>query len=351
MAVTIDGTSGLSGVNGSAATPALQGTDTNTGISFGTDTVNVVTGGSTRATVDSNGRLGVGETSPEQVLHVVGNGVLTGTVDIGKETSGRKTLTLSSSDNGAAVVLRADAATRARIEVPDGETDLVFGVETATTPSERMRVKSDGNMQFNGANTTTSNGNVGHIYKFFGGANNIIFPLESSGSNRSGTFEYRRTGRSSERTAQLSIGENSSNQGIVQVYSSGSSAALSGGVKLENGATSWSALSDIRLKNVVSHFDNALQDVSTLDAFRFTWKNDASETLQVGLSAQSVQAVLPEATSISGKPIDAAEDDDTEYLSVRYTEVIPLLVAALQESKDRIETLETRVAQLEGGAS
>ena len=63
MAITIDGDSGVSGVNGSATTPALQGTDSNTGIVFGTDTVQVATGGSTRATVDSSGRLLIGHSS------------------------------------------------------------------------------------------------------------------------------------------------------------------------------------------------------------------------------------------------------------------------------------------------
>ena len=63
MAITIDGDSGVSGVNGSATTPALQGTDSNTGIVFGTDEVSIATGGSTRATVDSSGRLLVGHSS------------------------------------------------------------------------------------------------------------------------------------------------------------------------------------------------------------------------------------------------------------------------------------------------
>jgi hypothetical protein len=56
MAITINGTGSITGCNGSAGTPALQGSDPNTGISFGTDEVNINTGGSTRATVDSSGR-------------------------------------------------------------------------------------------------------------------------------------------------------------------------------------------------------------------------------------------------------------------------------------------------------
>ena len=57
MAITINGTSGISGVDGSAGTPALQGSDPNTGISFGTDEVQLITGGTQRALVDSTGYL------------------------------------------------------------------------------------------------------------------------------------------------------------------------------------------------------------------------------------------------------------------------------------------------------
>lgn len=60
MSITINGTTGISGVDGTAGTPSLQGNDTNTGIVFGTDTVGVSTGGVQRTTVDSSGRLLVG---------------------------------------------------------------------------------------------------------------------------------------------------------------------------------------------------------------------------------------------------------------------------------------------------
>ena len=77
MALTLDGDNGVSGVNGSAGTPALQGTDTNTGISFGTDTVNLVTGGSNRFVVGSAGQLGIGGATygtSGQVLTSAGSG-------------------------------------------------------------------------------------------------------------------------------------------------------------------------------------------------------------------------------------------------------------------------------------
>lgn len=64
MPVIINGTTGISGVDGSAGTPAFQGSDTNTGIRFGTDIVSLVTGGSDRLYIDSSGRLGVGTSSP-----------------------------------------------------------------------------------------------------------------------------------------------------------------------------------------------------------------------------------------------------------------------------------------------
>jgi hypothetical protein len=62
MSITIDGTTGISGNNGSASTPAVQGEDTNTGIFFpAADTVAVATAGTEQMRVDSSGNLLVGK--------------------------------------------------------------------------------------------------------------------------------------------------------------------------------------------------------------------------------------------------------------------------------------------------
>ena len=135
---------------------------------------------------------------------------------------------------------------------------------------------------------------------------------------------------------------------VIQHSTSGIGVQLTG-----SGATSWSSFSDLRLKDVTGGFVEALDDVKQLEPIRFTWKSDDSKAPHVGLSAQSVQSVLPEAVDESPLFADAskAEADREVYLSVRYTEVIPLLVAALQESTTRIEALEAKVQQLEGGTN
>ena len=59
MALNINGTTGISGVDGSASAPALTGTDANTGINFGSDVIDLSTGGSSRFKVGAAGQLGV----------------------------------------------------------------------------------------------------------------------------------------------------------------------------------------------------------------------------------------------------------------------------------------------------
>lgn len=58
MSITINGTTGISGVDGSSTTPAFQGTDTNTGIFFSAaDTIDFTEGGTTVGQFDSSGNF------------------------------------------------------------------------------------------------------------------------------------------------------------------------------------------------------------------------------------------------------------------------------------------------------
>jgi len=61
MALNINGTTGISGVDGSVSAPAVTGTDSNTGITFpSADTIKFSTGGVERLAITNSGLSGVG---------------------------------------------------------------------------------------------------------------------------------------------------------------------------------------------------------------------------------------------------------------------------------------------------
>ena len=106
----------------------------------------------------------------------------------------------------------------------------------------------------------------------------------------------------------------------------------SGGVYLTSGATSWTANSDIRLKNINSHIENAVEKLSTLQTINFSYKDDKFKKQNLGLIAQEVEKIFPEL-------IDKNNDG---MLGVRYTELVPVLIKAIQELKLEIETLKNK---------
>ena len=75
MSLILSGTEGVADVDGSAATPAIRGTDANTGVFFGADIVGVSTGGTERARIDPSGNLLVGTISNQYGNRVESTGV------------------------------------------------------------------------------------------------------------------------------------------------------------------------------------------------------------------------------------------------------------------------------------
>ena len=144
MTITINGTTGISGVDGTAATPAFKGNDSNTGVSFGTDTVTINTGGQARVTTDASGNVGVGTVSPAAKLDVRGNAYFAGNATSRQtaqfaNTGGEMFLGLEASSGGAVFV---GSSAYASIIGSNNATPLQFG----TNGTIRATLDTSGNL-------------------------------------------------------------------------------------------------------------------------------------------------------------------------------------------------------------
>ena len=95
--------------------------------------------------------------------------------------------------------------------------------------------------------------------------------------------------------------------------------------------------SDSRLKDNIIPITNSLDKVKSLRGVEFDWNSGVNEgTHDVGLIAQEVEAVLPEA-------VTTQEDG---YKNLAYTKVIPLLVEAMKEQQAMIDALKAEIELL-----
>jgi Chaperone of endosialidase len=104
-------------------------------------------------------------------------------------------------------------------------------------------------------------------------------------------------------------------------------------------AVDFASTSDACLKDVKQNIAAALTKVRMLNGVEFFWNANAksqgvsNESLQVGVLAQEVRAVLPEAVSSDGK---------NGTLSVSYDKLLPLLIEAIKELSAKVDKLEGR---------
>jgi hypothetical protein len=111
--------------------------------------------------------------------------------------------------------------------------------------------------------------------------------------------------------------------------------------------------SDMRLKTKISNIDKALEKVLSLNGFYYINNDIAKEfgydddKVQVGVSAQEVEAILPEIVTLAPFDITGNEHGDMlsksgeNYKTVKYDKLVPLLIEAIKEQQTQIEELKT----------
>jgi len=118
-----------------------------------------------------------------------------------------------------------------------------------------------------------------------------------------------------------------------------------GGVQLTNGATSWTAISDVNVKKNIADLSYGLSSVMELRSVFYNYNDDKDECpKRLGFIAQEVETVLPELVHSNSY---GKIDGEPTLLSLDVTNMVPVLVKAIQELSAKNSDLEARLALLE----
>jgi hypothetical protein len=292
MTVTINGTTGVAGVDGTAATPAIQGNDTNTGIFFpAADTIAFAEGGAEVARFNSSGELLVGTTTNRassklnifgDVMTLGSNATYYGTIEY---SAGTGFMSLASENGG--------------------------GIAFKSGTTERMRIDTTGNFLV-GVTSSSS----------FGGG---VMLLKASGTGNGGQVRV-----------------NKSDAGTATIFS-GQYYGQVGSITMSDSALAFNTTSDYRLKDNITPMVGALDKVKQLNPVTYTWKRDNS-TGQ-GFIAHEIQAIVPDCVTGEKDAIDAEGNPD--FQQVDYSKLVATLTAAIQEQQAIITDLKSRIEALE----
>lgn len=94
--------------------------------------------------------------------------------------------------------------------------------------------------------------------------------------------------------------------------------------------------SDIRLKNVGYPFTAGLNELEKLNFYHFTFKKDKDQVPQVGVMAQDLQKVFPQAVS----------KDDGGWLTIRWDEMFYAAINAIKELNTKVCAIAKDVTNL-----
>ena len=189
---------------------------------------------------------------------------------------------------------------------------LVFSTTAngAASPTQRMIIRSDGFTR------VFSNGGV--------------FSAETTAA--AGTSNYFFQGVHS-RTA-IAVGGAAS----IRIYTNGN---------IANTNNSYGALSDVKLKENIVNANSQWDDLKALQVRNYNFIDGETRT-QIGVVAQEVELVSPGLVTETPDRDDDNNDLGTVTKMVNYSVLYMKAVKALQEAMERIETLEAKVAALEG---
>ncbi len=259
-------------------------------------------------TLDASGRLGIGTTSPSQLLDV--RGTSSPTIKVRNDTATTDTYAqflfegVNTFSGTSTSYIRSITSNSG-----NSSTALTFGTNAdgGGAAAERARIDSSGNLLVG----TTSAGGQGGL---------TVYP------NGSGT------------SVQLSFKKAADGvQNTVQVFFAGASQV--GSVTYTNTATAFNTSSDYRLKNTIAPMTGALAKVALLKPCTYKWNADGSDG--EGFIAHELAQVVPQC--VTGEKDAVNEDGSIKPQGIDTSYLVATLTAAIQELKAEVDSLKAQI--------
>ena len=214
------------------------------------------------------------------------------------------------------------------------------------------------------------NTNAGALFKCLGDGGSIAITTNDGGGNCNVCFNHAneipdQSGSSWRIRADIDAVNSHFYIQNAKSVTSGNSIGLTSRFEIDENGNGYingnSFSSDQRLKKNISNITGATDKIKALTGRTFEWREELEfgEGTKYGFVAQELETVLPELVSkalvhfdkdeniIHDNYTNKGEIVDTAK-TINTVGVIPVLVEALKEAITRIETLETKVAALEG---
>jgi len=317
MSLILSGSDGLSDVDGSAATPAIRGADSNTGMFFpAADTIAFATAGTEDMRIDSSGNVGIGVTPSAWSsnfkalqLGLAGN--------FGAQTGARTLELACNAYNNSGWKYQATDKATLYYQYDGGHywSRAASGTAgNAITFTDAMALDASGNLILG----TTAAVDSGYVTLRYSGINNngIVFS-DSTNTSTTNACVFKRN-----------------------------STTTVGSIQLSTTNASYVTSSDYRLKEDVQPMTGALAKVSALKPCTYKWK--ATGELGEGFIAHELQAVVPDA--VTGEKDAVNEDGSIKPQGIDTSFLVATLTAAIQELRGIVDSQAARIAALEGAA-
>lgn len=195
-------------------------------------------------------------------------------------------------------------------------------------------VRTQGNAGF-GSAVSIGNGQNDWSGDAGGGYNPIYSWKQGWAYLGGGVYHYAPSGTA------LYIGSGAVGASIISFYTQGAGGNSIGGIINNGSSVQYASTSDYRLKTDIATLDpdKALSVVSVLRPVAYDWKKGGAGR-QTGFIAHELQAAIPGAVTGEKDAVDTEGNIRPQLVETK--EIIPYLVAALQNALARIEELERK---------